>query len=190
MFSGRKKERRTLKRDLGVLTVRVTVGGLLAGHGAQKLFGSFGGYGLEGTAGWLESLGFKPGKQWAMLSGASELGGGLMTALGLFHPVGPISTIGAMSVATRHMHWGKPIWVTEGGAELPITNIAVALALATVGPGRFSLDRLFGIRVPADVALVSAAAVALGIAASEAVVAQEQAAEETPPSGPESDTVL
>jgi putative oxidoreductase len=191
MFTRRKKERQTIQRDLGVLIVRLTLGGLLAGHGAQKLFGSFGGHGLEGTAGWLDSIGFKPGRQWALLSGASEFGGGMMTALGLFHPVGPISTIGAMSVATRHLHWSKPIWVTEGGPELPVTNIAVALALSVVGPGRFSLDRLLGIRVPTGVALLSAGAVALGIAASEAVIAQEKAGEDTTPaSGPEGDTVL
>jgi putative oxidoreductase len=115
----------------------------------------------------------------------------MMTALGLFHPVGPISTIGAMSVATRHLHWGKPIWVTEGGAELPVTNIAIALALSVVGPGRFSVDRVLGIRVPTGVAMVSAGAVALGIAASEAVVAQQKTDDDSlPPSGPEGDTVL
>jgi putative oxidoreductase len=63
-------------------------------------------------------------------------------------PLGPVSTISAMIMAAVKGHWGKPIWVTEGGAELPVTNIVVATALALSGPGRYSLDRLFGIRVP------------------------------------------
>jgi putative oxidoreductase len=170
MFSGSKqhKYQHTRARDLGVLLVRVTTGGLLAGHGAQKLFGSFGGYGLEGTAGWLESMGFKPGHKWAIMAGGSEFGGGILTAAGLFHPLGPLATIGAMAVATRVGHSGKPIWVTEGGAELPVTNIAVAVALSLVAPGRYSLDHMFGIRVPDSVAVLAAAGVAAGILAGEA----------------------
>ncbi len=153
--------------DLGLLAVRVVAGGLLMGHGAMKLFGSFGGPGLEGTAGWLESMGFTPAKQWAALAGASEFGGGLLTALGLLHPIGPIGTVGAMSVAALDAHGGKPIWVTEGGAELPVLNIAVALALATTDPGRYSLDNALGIRVPKGVVGLAALAVAGGILASQ-----------------------
>src|SRR5687768_2244305 len=81
-------EARTRRADLGLLALRVTAGGLVPGHGAQKLFGAFGGHGLEGTAGWLESIGMKPGKVWAALAGASEFGGGTMTALGLGGPIG------------------------------------------------------------------------------------------------------
>ncbi len=108
-------------KDVGLLILRLTVGGLLSGHGSQKLFGWFGGYGLKGTAGWLESMGLKPGHLWATGAGASEFGGGMLTTLGLFHPLGPIGTIAAMIMATAKAHWGKPIWVSEGGAELPVT---------------------------------------------------------------------
>jgi hypothetical protein len=87
-------------------------------------------------------MGFRPGKQWAMMAGLSEFGGGALTALGLAHPVGPLSTLGAMAVATLDVHAGKPVWVSEGGAELPITNMAAALALALAGPGAFSLARV------------------------------------------------
>ena len=144
------KERDTssLMRDIGVLALRLTMGGLLAGHGSQMLFGWFGGHGLKGTAGWLESLGLTPGTPWATAATASEFGGGTLTALGLLHPLGPLSTMGGMVMAAVKGHWGKPIWVTQGGAELPTLNLAIALALALGDPGRFSLDRLFGIRLP------------------------------------------
>jgi putative oxidoreductase len=177
--TSRNKNQYTRARDLGVLAVRLTTGGLLAGHGAQKLFGSFGGPGLEGTTGWLESMGFKPGKQWALAAGASEFGGGLLTAAGLMHPLGPISSIGSMVVAARVGHAGKPIWVTEGGAELPVTNIAVAVALSLVGPGRYSLDHMFGVRVPDSVAVLTAVAVTAGVLAGESTqTVTEQASQE------------
>jgi putative oxidoreductase len=149
-------------KDLGLLVLRGTAGGLLAGHGAQKLFGAFGGNGLKGTAGWLESLGFRPGQPWALLAGTGEFGGGLLTALGLFHPLGPIMLLGPMSIATGKVHWGKPIWATEGGAELPVTNMAIGVALALIGPGSHSLDRLLGIRVPTAFVPIALLAVAGG----------------------------
>jgi putative oxidoreductase len=150
--------------DLGLLILRGTAGGLLAGHGAQKLFGWFGGYGLEGTGGWLESLGLRPGKPWAVLAGVGEFGGGLLTALGLFHPLGPLMMLGPMGIATGKVHWGKPIWVTEGGAELPLTNMAIGVALALSGPGAYSLDRMLGIRVPTALIPLTVLAVAGGTA--------------------------
>jgi putative oxidoreductase len=130
------------------MIVRVAQGSLMAGHGAQKLFGSFGGPGVEGTSGFMEMLGMRPGRPWAYLAGLSEFGGGVLTALGLFNPLGPLGVIGAMSMATRKAHWGKPIWVTEGGAELPVLNIAISTALMIREPDRYSLDRLLGIRLP------------------------------------------
>ena|SRR5437588_5325768 len=165
LFKGR--EEGNVMKDLGLLVLRLTMGGLLAGHGAQKLFGWFGGFGLKGTAGWVESLGLKPGQLWATAASLSEFGGGTLTALGLFHPLGPMATIGAMSMATAKAHWGKPIWASAGGAELPLTNIATALGLALTGPGRYSLDRVFGIRLPRALVVMVAVAevvmVVLGI---------------------------
>ncbi|HEV2073510.1 MAG TPA: DoxX family protein [Thermomicrobiales bacterium] len=177
---GHKEEDRRTARDAGVLLLRLTAGGLMAGHGAQKLFGWFGGYGLEGTSGWLESMGMKPGRPWAIAAGGSEFGGGLLTALGLMHPLGPISMLGSMAVAARKVHWGKPIWVTEGGAELPVLNIAVGVALSMVDPGRFSADRAVGLRVPISLSMIAFAAVVLGVLASEATPAPvfEEAADE------------
>ncbi len=135
-------------RSIGVLIVRLVVGGLLLGHGAQKLFGAFGGRGLDGTAVWLESVRLRPGSVWAPAAGGSELFAGLLTMLGFLNPIGPILGIGAMAMAWAKVHLGKPVWVTSGGPELPLTNMAVLTALTLAGPGRLSIDGLFGIRVP------------------------------------------
>lgn len=180
---------RTRAADVGLLALRLGAGGLLAGHGAQKLFGAFGGHGLEGTAGWLESLGLRPGKPWAAMAGLSEFGGGALTALGFLNPLGPIALQGAMATATRQAHWGKPIWGTEGGAEMPALYSLSGLALALAGPGRYSLDRLLNISMPKAVAGVAIASVAAGVALTEWQSASAQAeqpdAEEAVMEGPE-----
>ena len=149
------------------LIVRLAQGSLMVGHGAQKLFGSFGGPGLEGTSGFMEMLGLRPGRPWAYLAGFSEFGGGVLTALGLLNPLGPLGVIGSMSVATRTAHWGKPIWVTEGGAELPLLNIAASTALMIRGPDRYSLDRVLGIRLPAWVGPLGAVGIILTVLYTE-----------------------
>jgi putative oxidoreductase len=149
------------------MIVRVAQGSLMAGHGAQKLFGSFGGPGVEGTSGFMEMLGMRPGRPWAYLAGLSEFGGGVLTALGLFNPLGPLGVIGAMSMATRKAHWGKPIWVTEGGAELPVLNIAISTALMIREPDRYSLDRVLGIRLPRWVGPVGLVGVILTVLYAE-----------------------
>lgn len=159
--------------SVALLILRVTVGSLLAGHGAQKLFGSFGGHGVEGTAGWLESMNLRPGRQWALAAGLSEFGGGVLTVLGALNPLGPIAALGSMLMATFKVHSGKPIWVTAGGAELPVTNMAVQGALILAGPGRLSVDTILGIRVPRWFVVSSIAGmiatVALAVRSSEAV---------------------
>jgi putative oxidoreductase len=134
--------------DLALLMLRVVSGALLFGHGAQKLFGCFGGQGLSGTAASMEKMGLRPGPVWATMGGLGELGGGLLTVLGLGGPLGTIATGTAMKMATFKAHSGKPIWAAAGGAELPVVNSAIGTALALTGPGRYSLDRLFGIKVP------------------------------------------
>ena len=149
------------------MIVRLIQGSLMAGHGAQKLFGSFGGPGLEGTSGFMEMLGLRPGRPWAYLAGLSEFGGGVLTALGLLNPLGPLGVIGSMSMATRKAHWGKPIWVTEGGAELPVLNIAVSTALMIREPDAFSLDRVLGTRLPAWVGPVGLVGIILAVIYSE-----------------------
>src|SRR5918999_5960048 len=176
------KSRGSRVNEAAPMIVRVVQGSLMAGHGAQKLFGSFGGPGLEGTSGFMEMLGMRPGRPWAYLAGLSEFGGGLLTALGLFNPLGQLGIIGAMSMATRKAHWDKPIWVTEGGAELPVLNIAISTALMIREPDRFSLDRLLGIRLPRWVGLVGLAGIILTVLyaefGAEGTPEQEQAHEE------------
>lgn len=152
-------------KDLALLTLRATTGTLLAGHGAQKLLGWFGGGGLEGTGGFFESLGLRPGKPWAAAGGVSELGGGTLTALGLGGPIGPLGIIGAMAMATAKVHTVNPIWVTEGGAELPLTNVAIAAALIMAGNGRYSLDNALDIEVPGWVVPLGLAAIGAAVVA-------------------------
>jgi putative oxidoreductase len=150
--------------DLGLLLLRVVSGGLLAGHGAQKLFGWFGGHGPGGTARFLESIGVKPGHRWAFAAGASEFGSGLLTALGFLWPIGPITELAPMAMAMGTVHWGKPIWATAGGGELPVINMATAVSLAMTGPGRLSLDRLLGVRMRWPLTALAAAGVVGGVA--------------------------
>jgi len=168
-------------RDLGLLSLRGVVGGLLIGHGSQKLFGSFDGPGPEKTAGMMDSLGLRPAKPWAMLAGASEFGGGLLMAAGFLNPLGPIGVAGAMTMAWTAAHRGKPIWSTSGGAELPLANIAAATALMLTGPGAYSLDRALGLSLPRWVApagiAAAAATVVIGTRRAIANQAQAQSAE-------------
>lgn len=160
--------------NLALLLIRATLGLFMAGHGAQKLFGSFGGPGIEGTAGFMESLGLKPGKQWAIVGGASEFGGGVLTLLGLLSPLGSLGVIGSMAIATTKVHWDNPIWVTEGGAEFPVTNSVVATALMMTGPGAISLDRLFGLRVPRWISFLGLVTLAVVVAYANQQEAPQQ----------------
>jgi putative oxidoreductase len=146
-----------------LLALRAVAGGLLAGHGAQKLFGWFGGNGLEGTAGWLGSMKLEPSRRWALIAGGSEFGGGLLTLLGLLNPLGPVAAMAAMLTAWMKVHLGKPIWNTAGGAELPLLNLTVLSVIALRGPGRLSLDRLFGIRVARGLGLLALVSALVGV---------------------------
>jgi putative oxidoreductase len=153
--------------DVAFLVLRVVVGSLFIGHGAQKLFGWFGGHGIDGTAGFMAALGLHPAPAWALLAGMSELGGGLLTLLGLIDPLGPVALIAAQTMAIATAHWGKPIWATQGGAELPLTNIAVAVALILSGPGIYSLDAALHTALPMWTALpvlaIGLAVIAFGL---------------------------
>src|SRR6476620_875642 len=111
------------------LALRVLIGGLFVGHGTQKLFGWFGGHGLEGTAGFMESLGLQPGKRNAIAAGAAEAGGGALLATGVAMPLAGAAITGAMTTAITHVHAPKGPWTTEGGWEYNAVLIAATLAL-------------------------------------------------------------
>lgn len=147
--------------DVAVLIMRLGVGLLLAGHGAQKLFGWFGGHGLPGTTGWLASIGFRPPSFWAWLVGICEFGGGLLFALGLFSPLGSLAIAASMLTAIAKVHWPK-IWVTEGGIELPFVYLLVVVAVGIAGPGKVSLDSALGTALPSPLAVIGAVLVVVG----------------------------
>jgi len=123
-------------RQLGLFASRLVLGGYLAAHGAQMLFGSFGGHGLAATAARFESMGMRPGRAMAVLAGASELGGGILTVAGIGYPLGPLAIAGTMAVATSVHRTSGPL-AQEGGYELPLTNLALAVGSMSAGPGRF-----------------------------------------------------
>jgi putative oxidoreductase len=150
--------------SIGLLVLRVVFGSVMAAHGAQKLFGWFGGYGLTGTGGYMESLGFRPGKLFAAAAGAAEFGGGLLVAFGLFGPAGPALIVSTMIVAAVTSHWGKGLFAMTNGFELPLLYATAAVALALTGHGAISLDSVLGITSPAALNwAVIAAGVAGGI---------------------------
>ncbi|MGP4082050.1 DoxX family protein [Pseudalkalibacillus sp. R45] len=126
--------------DLALLLIRLVFGLTFAAHGTQKLFGWFGGHGLEGTAGFFESLGLKPGKTMALMAGLGEVAGGLLIAFGFLTEVGAVLMIVPMLVAIFKVHGPNGYWATEGGYEYNLAIITVAVALVLAGPGAYSLD--------------------------------------------------
>lgn len=126
----------------GILVIRLVVGLTFAAHGAQKLFGWFGGHGLQGTGGFFESIGIKPGKTMALLAGLSEVAGGLLFAVGFLTPLAALLIIGTMIVAIVKVHGHNGYWVTQNGTEYNVMLIVVALGVALVGAGSFSMDAL------------------------------------------------
>ena len=158
-------------KHLALLGLRAAVGGYVAVHGAQKLFGAFEGPGLEGTAGYFESLGLEPGRQMAVLGGGAELVGGTLTATGILHPLGPVAVAGVMtSAASTHVPNGP--FASNGGFELPVTNLAAALALAALGPGALRLGPRLS---PVKATVVTLATAGLSAYAISRVLAKQGA---------------
>lgn len=154
--------------DTALLLLRVAVGLLLIGHGTQKLFGWFGGYGVAGTGGFFHSVGFRPGKPMAAVAGLSEAGGGLLLALGLLTPLAGAVIVGTLLVASS-THLPKGVWGANGGYELPLLYAVVGATVALAGPGAVSLDAAFGLDESWSPAL-GAVAIAAGVATAATVV--------------------
>jgi putative oxidoreductase len=128
-----------------LLIARLILGLGMAAHGAQKLFGWFGGPGLGGMAGWMDSLGFRPGRLWATLNGLAEFGSGLLIALGLFGPLGPALLVSVMIVAMYTVHRKNGFFAANNGIEVPILYVAGALVICAATPGVYSLDAVLGL---------------------------------------------
>ncbi|HAZ39665.1 MAG TPA: oxidoreductase [Exiguobacterium sp.] len=130
--------------DTGLLIIRLIIGLTFAAHGTQKLFGWFGGHGIAGTGGWHESIGMKPGKAVAITAGLAELIGGLLFAGGVFLWIAVILIIGSMLVAIVKVHGANGYWVTQNGYEYNMALIVIALGVAMIGAGDYSLAALIG----------------------------------------------
>ena len=174
-------------RNVGLLATRAVLGGYLSVHGAQKLLGAFDGPGLDATGAGFDALGMRPGKAMATLAGASELGGGILTVTGIADPLGPLAIAGAMVVATA-VHRTQGPMSQKGGFELPLTNLAVAIALISSGSGRLRLGprlskSLTGITVLAGAALTAGSVAQLLRAEPPSQAAMEATAEATAEAG-------
>lgn len=121
--------------------LRIPVGLILMAHGAQKLFGAFGGYGLEGTGQFMASLGLEPGYLMALLAGSAEFFGGLALVIGLL--VRPASAVIAftMLMAIFSVHISNGLFMSNGGYEYALTLFVVAVSLVFSGAGSFSVDK-------------------------------------------------
>ncbi|MDI3386238.1 DoxX family membrane protein [Streptomyces sp. B-S-A8] len=164
------------RKDLGLLAIRLGTGGVLVAHGAQKLFGWFGGGGLDATAQAMEAMGFRPGRPSALAAGLGEAGGGALLALGAATPAAGAAAAGAMAGAVA-VHSPSGFFAMQGGYEYPAYLGFVAAGLGLAGPGRYSVDHITGHRLdrPATLLLAFAAsAVAAGVVVGrrERVVAE------------------
>jgi|SRR5581483_4313676 len=146
----------------GVLILRVVVGLVMAAHGAQKLFGWFGGHGLAATAGFFESIGFRPGRPLAAAAALSEFLGGSLIAVGFLGPIGPALVLATMIVAMS-VHWQNGLFAMQSGIEVPLLYAVVAAMLALAGYGRYSLDAALGL-TPFWTPAIAGAALAVGVA--------------------------
>lgn len=136
----------TSDQSIGNLLLRVPVGIVLAAHGAQKLFGWFGGYGIEGTGQWMESVGFAPGALMAFLAGSAEFFGGLALILGLLTRLAAVVVAFTMLMAMT-VHLGNGLFIANNGYEFALTLLAASIALAINGGGKFAADHIIANKI-------------------------------------------
>lgn len=133
---------------IGLLVARVIFGLVMAAHGTQKLFGWFGGYGLNATGEFMVQLGFNQGRAFAAIASLVEIISGLLVAIGFLGPIGPALMISVMIVASIKVHLKNGLFGSKNGVEIPLLYMAAALTFAMIGYGPYSLDSLFGIKDP------------------------------------------
>lgn len=137
-----KKQILSSSQGIGTLPLRLGAGVIFVAHGAQKLFGWFGGYGLEGTAGWMSSVGLDPGWLMASLAGGAEFFGGLLLLLGLLVRPAAVILAFTMLVAGLAVHLGNGLFMANNGYEFALSLLVISIALAIRGAGSFSIDRV------------------------------------------------
>ena len=146
--------------SLGLLLMRLVIGLTVAAHGAQKLFGWFEGPGVDGFAAGLERMGIRPARQFALVAGLGELGGGMLAALGFLYPVGPLVVAAGMVVAIFTVHYAKGFFSAKGGYEFPLVVLATMVGLSITGPGLYSIDGLIRLHLPEPATWIVVAIVA------------------------------
>ena len=161
------------------LLLRVTVGALFFGHGTQKLFGWFGGYGLDATAQAFDGMGMRPGRRNAVAAGLSEAGGGAALALGVATPLAAATLTATMLTAIYRVHFKHGPWVANGGYEYNAVLIAAVLALTETGPGEPSLDHALGIERSGPGVALAAAGLGVAGAVGAHILAQRETASAT-----------
>ncbi|HEY3107793.1 MAG TPA: DoxX family protein [Chloroflexota bacterium] len=148
-----------------LLLLRLAVGLLFIGHGGQKLFGWFGGKGIDEFAGSLTKAGIEPSMFWAYFEATAETAGGALLALGLLTPLAAAALVGDMLVATLKVHAAKGFWSQEGGFEYNLVLIVLLVGIGLMGPGRYSLDQTLGLSLPRPLAFIGATLAALVVVA-------------------------
>jgi putative oxidoreductase len=138
----------TVTMNVALIIFRLVVGLTLAGHGAQKLFGWFGGPGPARLRQGFQQMGYTPVWLWVGLAIVGEVGGGISLALGLLTPLGAAGIFGTMVMAMLKNHWKNGFWLQKGGYEYTLVLVAASITIGLIGPGGYSLDALLRIALP------------------------------------------
>ena len=166
---------------LGLLILRLAVGLIVAGHGAQKLLGWWGGPGMNGWTQSVAKLRIRPALPWAWIAALAEFGGGILLALGFLSPLGSLAIAGSMLVAIATVHLPRGFWVSKGGYEFNLALLSAVTALALTGPGAYSLDAALRIQLPEPVTLlIGTIALIIGVTVTLVTRSPQQVAERKP----------